>query len=346
MILMLERRQRRSAYLGCDINGRHEQVGSDTGSRLGRPLPVIVVLQVGGHHDFGPRFRRQRAVPHAHRHLFDGRGAGVCASVGYLFGFPGGVLFLHPGGHRDGVRPHHRFVVVRFLVSGDGDGRGRLPPRGRSELAPDRVQDARHSIRLVVRQPDDGEHGSWHQTAAAHQRRRLLQLMSTVPVVVQVMGVGLQLACGRLQLQQSEHRWTTVTTTTIATYSGRTSDDGVSPPQGSLACVTVVVVRLFFDTFGRQRWCRRPRDNAATLVINMIIFCIILLLSKNDDSTVRSAHLLRGYWLTIVRRARPRRVSLARGVRTSALDGIRYDCNLHCVSIMRKAVSVVSGQAE
>lgn len=41
-----------------------------------------------------------------------------------------------------------------------------------------------------------------------------------------------------------------------------------------------------------------------------------------------------------------RRVSLVRGVRTSALDGIRYDCNLHYASIMRKAASVVSGQAE
>lgn len=231
MILMLERRQRWSAYLGGDINGRYEQVGSDTGARLGRPLPFIVVLQVGGHHDFGPRFGGQRAVPHAHRHLFDGRGAGVRARVSYLFGFAGGVLFLHPGGHRDGVGPEHRSVVVRFLVSRDGGGRGRLPPRGRSELAPDRVQDARHSVRLVVRQPDDGKHGPGHQTAAAHQRRRSLQLMSAVAVVVQMTSVGLQLVCGRLQLKQSEHQWTTVsTTTTVATSSGCTSYDGMSPP--------------------------------------------------------------------------------------------------------------------
>jgi len=225
---MLERRQRRSANLGGDINGWHEQVGSDTDARLRRPLPFIVVLQVGGHHNFGPSFGRQSAVPHAQRHLFNGRGAGVRTRVDYLFGFPGDVLFLHPGGHRDVVRPQDRSVVARFLVSGDSGGRGRLPERGRCKLTPDRVQDPRHSVRLVVRQPDDGKHGPGHQTAAAHQRRRSLQLMA---VVVQMTGVGLQLACGRLQLQQSKHRWMTVTTTTtVTTSSGRTSDDRVSPP--------------------------------------------------------------------------------------------------------------------
>jgi len=63
--------------------------------------------------------------------------------------------------------------------------------------------------------------------------------------------------------------------------------------------VVVVVVRLFFDTPRRRRWCRRPRDSAATS-LNMIIFCIISLLSKND-STVRSTRPLRGYWLWGVR---------------------------------------------
>lgn len=268
MVLMLERRQRRSAYLGGDVNGWHKQVWSDTGRWLGRPLSVVVVLQVSGHHDFGLRFGCQRAVPYANRHLFDGHGSGIRIRVSHFFGFPCGVLLLHPCGHRDGVWRLHRSVAAHFFVSSDGGGHGRLPSCGRSEFASDCVQDTRHSVRLVVRKPDNGEHGPGHQTAAAHQWRRSLQLMSTAVVVVQMTGVGLQSAFGRLRLQQSERRRrTTVTATTVATTSGRTSNGWVPPPQGLSAYVTVVVVvRLFFGAPWRRRWCRRPRDSVTTSV--------------------------------------------------------------------------------
>lgn len=155
----------------------------------------------GRHQDVGSHFGRQRAVPDAHGDLVNGlvvrggtgrrrarlrhlrRGAGGEPLGG---GFHG-LRLLHAGGG------HGARQLQSGRVVGAGDGR-RLPSGRRGyELASDRFQHAGHTVRLVVRQPDDGEHGPGHQTAAANERRRsprlalqLLLLLLLRPTAVAV----------------------------------------------------------------------------------------------------------------------------------------------------------------
>lgn len=121
--------------------------------------------------NFWSNFGRQRAVPDAHGDLVEADTGGGGGSVDHhRRGLIGGLRFsgvLLYGRHR-------AIVVVTIdgaarqwsLRSSTNDGRG----SGSFEFSPDRVQHAGHSVRLIVRQPDDGEHGPGHQTAAAHQR--------------------------------------------------------------------------------------------------------------------------------------------------------------------------------
>lgn len=194
------------------------------------------------HQDLGPSFWRQRTFADAHGDLVQVDGL---VDDRLLVRFRRSArLLLHSS--------HGAATVVGDGPKSNGCGisvgRRQLQSTGaRFEFAPDCVQDARNLVRLVVRQPDDGEHGSGHQTAAAHQRRRSAG-------AVQVIGSGGQTDRARLRQSRQPRAFTVAA-----------GDNGIptrvlsAKRQMTAVATAAFVVQHSVSAPRRWRWRRRRR---------------------------------------------------------------------------------------